>query len=126
MATHFWSREQEVLAWSALADARNIIRDINQYNEQLATNDSLVAIASGYTKKWHIIDREYRKFRAKYDGKDKINKLSRYTAASYRGFQNDLNDRFLNKLEAQGTCAIDGIDPQVTFWQKHILPLKKT
>ena len=30
-----------------------------------------------------------------------------------------------NKLEAQGTCTIDGIDQQATFWKKHIVPLKK-
>ena len=92
MAKHFWSRARG-LAWSALADAREIVRNIDRYNE-LSTNDSLAAIAFGYTQKWHIIDREYRTFRAKYDGKDKINKLSRYTAIFYRGFQNDLNDRF--------------------------------
>lgn len=120
IAEHFWSREGSVLAWQALRLANQIIRTIDDCISELGKSDSPSLLACRYTDQWWKIDRDYRNYRAKYDGENRLGKLSQQIAAIYRQFQDQLNEKFLNMIQTQGTLTINGIEKQSSFWTRSV------
>jgi len=125
MAEHFWSREGEVIAWQALRLASQIIRNADNCIRELETVSSPGSLVTMYTEKWWRIDRDYRNYRAKYDGDNRLSKLSSQIASIYRGFLSQLNEKFLSTIESQGAFAIEGVKEQSSFWSSCVSPSRK-
>jgi hypothetical protein len=125
MAEHFWSREGDIVAWGALRLSHKIVTAIDHCLAELEKTNSPSVIVRKYTGEWWEIDRNYRAYRAKYDGEDRLSKLSLNVASIYREFQNLLNEKFLNMVEAQGAVTIEGVKKQCSFWAESVSPSRK-
>lgn len=120
MKDHFWSREGEIVAWQALDTAGKIIKEIERCLNELPKADDASVIIKRYSETWWKIDQEYRSFRVKYDGEERLKKLSRDISALFRKYQESLNDRLLNLFEAIKRWEFPGIDSQHQFWENQI------
>jgi len=125
MAEHFWSREGDIVAWGALRLSHKIVTAIDHCLAELEKTDSPSVIVRKYTGEWWEIDRNYRAYRAKYDGEDRLSKLSLHIATVYREFQGRLNEKFLNTVENQGALTIEGVKKQCSFWAENVSPSRK-
>jgi len=125
MGEHFWSQEGDIVAWQALRLSHKIVREIDHCLAEVEKIDSPSSLIQRYSGEWWEIDRNYRVFRAKYDGEDRISKLSLLIANLYREFQDRLNDKFLKTLEIQKKLEIEGIEKQSSFWIENISPSRK-
>lgn len=125
MAEHFWSVEGEIVAWRALDLARRIVEAIEHCSRELDSVGSPGDLAGKYCDSWWEIDRDYRSFRKRYDGEDKLSSLSRQVLAVYREFQNNLNGKFVSLLVQQKTIKIEGLESQRDFWERYVGASKK-
>ena len=125
IAEHFWSREGDIVAWRALRGSNQIIRAIDHCIAEIERIDSPSSLAQKYTEEWWRIDRDYRRYRSRYDGENRVSKLSRQIAAIYREFQIRLNEKFLDMIENQGSSSIEGIDSQSSFWTRSVSPSRR-
>ena len=129
MAENFWSREgdkeRDIVAWKALRLSHKIVTIIDHCTVELEEIDSLSGLIRKYAEEWWEIDRNYRAYRAKYDGEDRLSKLSLHIATVYREFQNKLNEKFLNTVENQGALTIEGVKKQCSFWAENVSPSRK-
>jgi hypothetical protein len=125
MAEHFWSQEGDIVAWKALLLSHQIVREIDHGSAEVEKIDSPSILVQRYSGDWWEIDRSYRAFRAKYDGEDRITRLSLLITNLYREFQDRLNDKFLKELEIQKSLPIEGIKKQNSFWIENVRPSRK-
>ncbi len=125
MAEHFWSQEGDIVAWQALRLSQKIVRGIDQCLAEVEKIDSPSRLVQRYSGEWWEIDRDYRAFRAKYDGEDRISHLSLLIGNLYREFQDTINDKFLKTLKIQKGLEIEGVKKQSSLWIENISPSRK-
>jgi len=118
MSSHFWSNEGEIVVWKALDLAGKIIGAIAMASSDFEKMNSASEMARIYTGNWWKIDNDYRKFRLTTDANDKLQTLSRYVKVTYRDYQNQLNEKFLNLISKQKDLSIQGYQYQSDFWKK--------
>lgn len=125
MAEHFWSREGDIVAWRALQLGSNLVTAIDNGIAEIKEIDSSSSLVKKYAEVWWKIDKNYRSYRATYDGENRLSKLSMLITAIYRRFQNQLNETFSSLVEGAGSLQIEGIEKQSTFWANRVSQSKK-
>jgi len=125
MKSHFWSREGEIIAWEALETAGKIVRGIQECLNELPSITDPTILIRKYTESWWEIDKKYRSFRIKYDGEERLKKLSRHISTLFRKYQESMNDKLLNLFEASDKWEFPEIDSQHQFWENQIIRSQK-
>lgn len=125
MAEHFWSREEVIVAWRALHLGNHLVTAIDSCITAVEGIDLPSVLVKKYVGDWWEIDRDYRIYRANYDGKNRLDKLSTQLIFIYRDFQNQLNEKFSDLIEREESLQIGGLEKQSDFWATSVAPSRK-